>query len=100
MNPLLPIGPISSSDTQNGAGLISTAKGGSGFGDLLSRGINDAESRVSRADQLLQAYARGDTVPIHQVTLALEQARVAVELAAQVRTRLVETYRDFMSMQL
>jgi len=71
-----------------------------GFGTLLEKGLGEVEARVARADNLVMAYARGETIPVHQVTLALEQARVAVELAVQVRTRLVETYRDFMSMQL
>jgi len=37
---------------------------------------------------------------VHQVTLALEQARLSVELAMQVRQRLVESYRELMNMQL
>jgi flagellar hook-basal body complex protein FliE len=37
---------------------------------------------------------------MHEVSLALEQARLSVEIAAEVRTRLLESYRDFMTMQL
>jgi flagellar hook-basal body complex protein FliE len=39
-------------------------------------------------------------VPLHQVTYALEEARLSVELAMQVRTRLVESYRELMNMSI
>jgi flagellar hook-basal body complex protein FliE len=71
-----------------------------GFGDLLSAGIAAADARVARADALIAAFAQGGTVPVHEVTLALEQARLSVELATEVRSRLLEAYRDFMNMQL
>ena len=71
-----------------------------GFSALLAEGLQDVDRKVVHADAMIQAFAQGETIPVHQVTLALEEARLAVELAVQVRTRLVETYRDFMNMQL
>jgi flagellar hook-basal body complex protein FliE len=73
---------------------------GASFADTLIDGLRQVEAKVANADSLLLAFARGETIPVHQVTLALEQARISVELAAEVRSRLLETYRDFMNMQL
>lgn len=71
------------------------------FGDLLMRGVGHVDARVSGADDLMRQFALdGDAVPIHQVTLALAEAQYAVDLAMQVRARLVEGYRDLMNMQL
>ena len=71
-----------------------------GFGDLLARGVAEVEDRVNTANELVRAFALDDSVPVHQVTIALEEARIAVELALQVRTRLIEGYREIMNMQL
>lgn len=71
-----------------------------GFGALLTSGLAAVDARVAKADALLAAFARGDSVPVHEVSLALEQARLSVEIASEVRTRLLEVYRDFMTMQL
>jgi flagellar hook-basal body complex protein FliE len=71
-----------------------------GFGDLLMNGLREVDRKVAGADALVQAFAQGEAIPVHQVTIALEQARIAVELAVQVRSRLVESYRDLMNMQL
>ena len=73
---------------------------GGGFATLLGDGIKTMEAKVSHADQLVRQFALDDSIPVHQVTYALEEARLSVELAMQVRTRLLEGYRDLMNMQL
>lgn len=70
------------------------------FGDLMSQGLSNVSAKVERADALIQQFALDDSIPIHEVTIALEEARIAVDLALQVRTRLVEGYREIMNMQL
>ncbi len=73
---------------------------GSGFSGLLAAGLAQVDARVAKADALVAAFAQGEAIPVHEVTLALEQARLSVALATEVRSRLLETYRDFMAMQL
>jgi flagellar hook-basal body complex protein FliE len=86
--------------TQIGAGGAPAAPGGAGFGEILAAGIRQVENRVGAADALVRQFALDDSVPLHQVTFALEEARLSVELAMQVRARLVESYRELMNMQL
>ena len=71
-----------------------------GFGALLAQGIGSVDAKVARADELVARFAVDDTVPVHQVTIALEEARLSVEFAMQVRGRLVEGYKELMNMQL
>jgi flagellar hook-basal body complex protein FliE len=74
--------------------------GQAGFSDILSSGIRQVEGKVATANEMVQRFALDDSVPLHQVTFALEEARMSVELAMQVRTRLVESYRELMNMQI
>ncbi|KPL68260.1 hypothetical protein SZ64_09080 [Erythrobacter sp. SG61-1L] len=73
---------------------------GASFQSVLSAGLDTVNQKVAHADELVRQFALDDSVPVHQVTIALEEARLSVELAMQVRTRLVETYRELMNMQL
>lgn len=73
---------------------------GGGFGDMLMAGIHGVNTKLETADALVRRFALDDDVPIHHVTMALEEARLSVELAMQVRGRLVEGYRELMNMQL
>lgn len=70
------------------------------FGSILAEGMRSVDAKVANANDLVRQFALDDSVPLHQVTYALEEARLAVELAMQVRTRLVESYRELMNMQL
>jgi len=83
-----------------GRQVVATSPLDAGFGQLVSQGLEAVDAKVARADKLMTAFALGEPVPVHQVTIALEQARIAVELSVQVRERLTEAYRSLVSMQL
>ena len=70
------------------------------FASLLMNGIGAADAKVTAADEAVRAFALDDAVPLHQVTYALEQARLSMELMLQVRSRLLEGYQQLMNMQL
>jgi len=70
------------------------------FGDILSAGMQGVEGKLATADDMVRKFTLDPNVPIHQVTFALEQARLSVELAMQVRGRLLDGYRELMNMQL
>ncbi|MCB5423836.1 flagellar hook-basal body complex protein FliE [Altererythrobacter sp. CC-YST694] len=80
--------------------LPASTTGGASFQSVLSAGLDAVNDKVAHADELVRQFALDDSVPVHQVTIALEEARLSIELATQVRTRLVETYRELMNMQL
>lgn len=71
-----------------------------GFGAMVMAGLRQVDAKVAHANAMAKAFVLDDSIPVHQVTMALEQARMSVELAMQVRARLVEGYRELMNMQL
>ena len=73
---------------------------GASFASILRSGLESVNDKIATADGLVQQFALDDSIPVHQVTFALEEARLSVEFAMQVRQRLVETYRELMNMQL
>lgn len=73
---------------------------GASFSQILLDGIEAVNQRMANADSLVRAFTVGDDIPIHQVTFALEEARLSMELMMQVRARLVESYQRMMEMQL
>ena len=71
-----------------------------GFASMLLQGITRVDARLQSAEQAVSAFAVGNDTPPHQVLLALDEARRSLELALQVRARLVEGYQELMRMQL
>ena len=78
----------------------STPIGPSSFSQMLTDGINRVNSDVLQANSMVRAFALDDSIPVHQVTFALEQARLSLEMMMQIRSRLVEGYQQLMNMQL
>jgi flagellar hook-basal body complex protein FliE len=70
------------------------------FAQVLMNGVDTVDRKVAAADAEVRAFALDDSVPLHQVTFALEDARLSLELMLQVRSRLVEGYQQIMNMQL
>jgi flagellar hook-basal body complex protein FliE len=77
-----------------------TAPSALSFSQMLANGVEAVDQRVVDADGLAAAFAVNDSIPLHRVTYALEQARLSLELMLQVRSRLVEAYQEVSRMQL
>lgn len=82
------------------AGVQAQPQAEGSFQSILAGSLDAVNDKIATAQGLVREFAVDDSVPVHQVTLALEEARLSVELAMQVRARMVETYREFMNMQL
>ena len=101
MTPIAPIAPTAVPSLTLLAPLPApAAPSGPGFADVLRAGIGLLEAKLDTADTLVRRFALGESVPMHQVTFALEEARLSMELAMQVRGRLLDGYRELMGMQL
>ena len=81
------------------AGSATGGPAAASFSQFLLSGINDANSKVLDADNAVRSFALDDSIPVHQVTFALEQARLTLELMMQLRGRLVDAYQQLMNMQ-
>jgi len=67
---------------------------------LFERQLRELDGQVGAAEDGVRALADGRPVQLHDVMIALERGRLAVQTFVQVRNRLVESYQDLMRMQL
>lgn len=79
---------------------LAAPPGPADFAQFLRQGIQHTSDRLDAADRQLAAFAIDDNVPLHQVTFAIEQARLSLELMLQVRNQVMQAYQQMMSMQL
>jgi flagellar hook-basal body complex protein FliE len=75
--------------------------GPSAFSNLLMQGIDAVNGKVIDANNAVRAFTLDDSaMPVHQVSYALSQAQLSLELMMQVRSRLIDGYQQLMNMQL
>ena len=70
------------------------------FQDTLRMGVREVNQQMVDAEQGITALALGDDIPPHQVVMALEEARLSLQFALQVRARLIEGYQELLRMQI
>lgn len=88
-----------SSDVAQSASITPTAKPVD-FATIAGAGLAHVDASLQSADALLRQVAAGQAVPVHELMIAMEQARLDLTLAAEVRNRLVEAYQELTRMQL
>ncbi len=70
------------------------------FSQMLNRALEEINARQLAADELVQAFAAGEVEDVHQVVVAMQEARLALQLAVEVRNKVVEAYQEISRMQV
>jgi flagellar hook-basal body complex protein FliE len=83
-----------------GAAAATAAAGAGDFGAWLAQSLARTNQDIVAADAELQRLAAGEAQSLHQVMIQLEEARLGLQLAVQVRNRLLEAYQEVLRMQI
>lgn len=83
------------------------AAGGSGGGGMLADSIFSSFKQVMgevnrlqfTAEDHARAFAAGDVEDVHDVALAINKAKFAMDLTVRVRDKLLEAYRELSAMR-
>ena len=74
--------------------------GGPSFGRLVTESINQLNALQTSANEQVQQLVSGESVELHNVLIAVEEAALSLQLAMQVRNKLVEAYQEISRMQV
>jgi flagellar hook-basal body complex protein FliE len=73
---------------------------GTGFGDALGQALGSLQASQEEAAQGAQALAAGTASDPTAVVMTVERARLAMQLASQIRTKAVEAAQDIFHTQV
>ncbi|AER55285.1 flagellar protein [Pseudoxanthomonas spadix BD-a59] len=92
------VGGLGNVGKPGGTGETAPANG-AGFGQLLSRAIDNVSQTQANAGALQTAFELGDPrADLARTMVAMQQAQVAFRATVEVRNRLVQAYQDVMNM--
>jgi flagellar hook-basal body complex protein FliE len=103
--PLPPLSPASGiaspgPEWQVGATPVDPTPAGSSFAGMLGQQIEGLTKTQDAAATASQQLATGQAADLNQAVGAVERARLAMELAVQVRGKLTEAYNDVFHTQV
>lgn len=70
------------------------------FGEWFTHELGKVNDALVQAQNGVQELATGQAANLHDVMIRLEEARLSLQLATQVRARVMEAYQDVMRMQV
>ncbi|MBI3037717.1 flagellar hook-basal body complex protein FliE [bacterium] len=69
------------------------------FGEHLRTAIDEVDDLEKNSFKLTQDAVLGRVENLHDVMIAAEKARVAMNLTLEVRSKVIEAYKEIMRMQ-
>lgn len=76
-----------------------SSSNGTGFAAIIKDELQKVNDLQVEADNNITGYIDGEK-SIHEVVLATEEASMSLELAIQIRNKLVDAYKEFNNMQV
>ncbi|MEW8955113.1 flagellar hook-basal body complex protein FliE [Clostridium sp.] len=70
------------------------------FGDVLNEKLHKVNESQIASDEITEKFIKGEDVEIHDVMIAAEEAKLSLQMAVQVRNKLVEAYQEINRIQL
>jgi flagellar hook-basal body complex protein FliE len=94
------IGGVGGIDQQGLQGTAQAAPEGEGFGGVLGSQLDKLTQVQNEGAQGAQALADGSATDVSSVVMAVERARLSMQLASQIRNKGVEAYQDIFHTQV
>ncbi|AGK97776.1 flagellar hook-basal body complex protein FliE [Clostridium pasteurianum] len=74
--------------------------GGLDFSSILKDKLDGVNAKQVDADNITNQFIQGDNVDVHQVMISAQEAQMSLQLAVQVRNKIVEAYQELNRMQV
>lgn len=70
------------------------------FSSMLNQMVDDVNTKQQVSAQAVSALQSGQSVPLHQAVISMEEANISFQLMVEVRNRLLDAYQEVMRMQV
>lgn len=70
------------------------------FGDVLKEKLHKVNESQIASEEITEKFIKGEDVEVHNVMVAAEEAKLSLQMAVQVRNKLVEAYQEINRIQL
>lgn len=89
---------IDSTSGVSSTGELSSANLANSFSNVLSKSLNAVSDDENQANKAVETFASGGNIDVHTVMMASEKANLSMQLAMQVRGKLIQAYQEISRM--
>ncbi|WP_288221903.1 flagellar hook-basal body complex protein FliE [uncultured Clostridium sp.] len=84
----------------NSSNIDNNSKTSNSFQDALKESLDKLNEKQIEADNITNDFIAGKDVEVHEMMLSMEEAKMSLQLAIQVRNKVVEAVQELTRMQL
>lgn len=92
--------PILNLNKQTDTAVQKNQESSNSFSDALNQALKQVETDLKNSEEMSKLASIGEAKDLHQVMIAMEKANMSLQLAVQVRNKVVEAYQEMMRMQI
>jgi flagellar hook-basal body complex protein FliE len=92
--------PIRDFDPRQRQAELEGGGGATSFGAALGQALDEVNQLQFRSEEKVEAFVRGEDVPLHEVVLSQEEAEISFRLMLEVRDQLFRAYQDLLRTQM
>lgn len=70
------------------------------FKNMLNDAIKKVNDAQVQSDIMTERFVRGDDVELHDVMITAQKASISLQVAVEVRNKVIEAYQEIMRMQV
>lgn len=70
------------------------------FGEILNDALNKVNDDQNFADEMDRMLATGEVDNVHEVTIAAQKAQLTLNLAVEIKSQLMDAYKEIMRLQI
>lgn len=94
------ITPMEGTSLQGSKALSPVEKTASDFGKAFSGGLNNVNDAQVDAEQAAEIMASGGDISAHEVMIAAEKANLSMQMAVQMRNKIVAAYNEINNIRI
>ncbi|GAB6273903.1 MAG: hypothetical protein STSR0004_07660 [Peptococcaceae bacterium] len=96
--PIYPIVPLLPSSVLPGVKPKEVQSGDPSFSQVLVQQLDKVNAAQVKADEITKQFLAGNIQDIHQVMIAAQEAKITLQLAVEIRNKLIEAYHEISRM--
>ncbi len=70
------------------------------FKEIFDKALQNLNESQLKAEETVKKFLTGEITDVHTVMIALEEAKLTMQLAVEVRNKIVEAYQELSRMQV
>lgn len=97
---MISLNTLASSYRLQGNSILNNDNNGNGFGKMLENSIANIDSYQKNFENKMVSFIKGDEKEIHNVMIAMQEAKLSMQLAIEIRNKMVDAYQELSRIQI